>query len=307
MNKILLVENDPSAFDLYEEIIKELGLEVIKTPNNKRITSYESAIAAIKVNKFIPLAILDIYLDSEKTGFDIAEYIIKLNLDTRIRFTTLKFDEETLERQKAIGGDVEFIDKSVSGVNKEVAKYKIQASLLPTNPKLLNQSKDLWINCRAINLKKAILEVAKNNSLKSKSEKLDVVKIDEILYQDKQKSVPHCIVKNEILCIVVGTYVDLKSDCTIIIPNNLSIIITNSEHDYISTSSLTKVLKELKYDNFIQVNRNTIVNINNVSARDSRNISDFNIIIKNCGSIKVSDELKTNFIQRMQAHGKWID
>jgi CheY-like chemotaxis protein len=307
MNKILLVENEPATFDLYEEIINELGLEVIKSDNNGRITSYEGAITAINRNKFIPLAILDIYLDSEKTGFDIAEYIIKLNLDTRIRFTTLDFSQETLEKQKAIGGDIEFIDKSTSGINREVAKYKIQASLLPTNPKLLNQSKDLWIKCRAINLKKVILEVEKNNRLQSTGKKLGVVEINEILNKDKQISVPNCIVKNEILCIVVGTYVDVQSNCTIIIPNNLSLILTNSKHDYISTSPLSKVLIELKYDNFIPVNRNTIVNINNVTSRDSRNSSDFNIIVKDYGTIKVSDDLKTNFIHRMQAHGKWID
>lgn len=72
--KILLVEDDVTAFLDIRDFLEEEGYEVLSLPGRTVIDSFETAVAACK--QAIPhLAILDIMLNGERDGLELAAYI----------------------------------------------------------------------------------------------------------------------------------------------------------------------------------------------------------------------------------------
>lgn len=94
---ILLVENDPFQFNALEIFLSEKGFSVLKKENDEIIASYDEALEVMKCE--IPdIAILDIELNGDKDGINLAEYLHPLNIP--VIFLTSKDNYLNLERAK---------------------------------------------------------------------------------------------------------------------------------------------------------------------------------------------------------------
>lgn len=96
---ILLVENDPFQFNALKIFLSEKGYSVLKQDNDEIIASYDDALEAIKCS--LPdIAILDIELNGNKDGINLAEYLHPLNIP--VIFLTSKDNYLNLERAKQL-------------------------------------------------------------------------------------------------------------------------------------------------------------------------------------------------------------
>ena len=96
---ILLVENDPFQFNALKNFLSEKGFSVLENSNDEMVASYEDALEAIK-HKIPDMAILDIELDGNKDGIDLAEYLQPLNIP--VIFLTSYDNLLNLERAKEL-------------------------------------------------------------------------------------------------------------------------------------------------------------------------------------------------------------
>ncbi|MEO8854787.1 MAG: response regulator, partial [Ginsengibacter sp.] len=96
---ILLVENDPFQFKALEIFLSERGFAILKKENDEIIASYDDALEVMKC--MIPdVAILDIELNGNKDGINLAEYLHPLNIP--VIFLTSKDNFLNLERAKQL-------------------------------------------------------------------------------------------------------------------------------------------------------------------------------------------------------------
>ena len=93
--KVLVVEDEAiTAMQVYD-ILDELGYNVIEP-----VTNYEDAVEILLKEK-PDIALLDIKLEGERSGIDIADYI-KKNFDIPYIFLTSKADPRTLDQVKQL-------------------------------------------------------------------------------------------------------------------------------------------------------------------------------------------------------------
>ncbi|MEO7044190.1 MAG: response regulator [Ferruginibacter sp.] len=96
---ILLVENDPFQYNALKIFLSEKGYDVLENDTDEIIASYEDALSAIK-SKVPDIAILDIELNGNKDGINLAEYLQPLNIP--VIFLTSKDNFLNLERAKQL-------------------------------------------------------------------------------------------------------------------------------------------------------------------------------------------------------------
>ncbi|MBI9035365.1 MAG: response regulator [Bacteroidales bacterium] len=93
--KILVVEDEMVVSMMICDLLEDLGYEVLDA-----VTSYEDAIDSLKKND-PDIAILDVKIDSEKSGIDVARYI-KEKQNIPFIFLTSQIDSRTLDAAKIL-------------------------------------------------------------------------------------------------------------------------------------------------------------------------------------------------------------
>ena len=96
---ILLVENDPFQFNALKIFLSDKGYSVLEQDNDEIIASYDDALEAIKY-RLPDIAILDIELNGDKDGINLAEYLHPLNIP--VIFLTSQDNFLNLERAKQL-------------------------------------------------------------------------------------------------------------------------------------------------------------------------------------------------------------
>jgi two-component system, LytTR family, response regulator len=93
--KILIVEDELIVSMEISDLLEELGYEVLKT-----VTNYEDAVSCLKIEE-PDIALLDIQLEGEKDGIDLAQYI-KENMNMPFIFLTSLADPRTINHAKTL-------------------------------------------------------------------------------------------------------------------------------------------------------------------------------------------------------------
>ncbi len=93
--KVLVVEDEIVVSMLIEDLLSELGYDVLEASS-----TYEMAINSLDNDK-PDIALLDIELASEKTGIDVAQYIVE-HIHIPFIFLTSKADPRTVNRVKQL-------------------------------------------------------------------------------------------------------------------------------------------------------------------------------------------------------------
>ena len=93
--KILVVEDEAVTSMLITDYLESLGYDVIEP-----VTNYEDAVEAL-INNEPDIAVLDIELEGEKSGIDLAAYI-KENINIPFIFLTTKSDPRTIDHAKRL-------------------------------------------------------------------------------------------------------------------------------------------------------------------------------------------------------------
>lgn len=123
--KILVVEDEIITSMQISDLLDELGYDVIET-----VTNYESAVDSL-VNKKPDLALLDIELEGEKSGIDIAHFI-KENINIPYIFLTTKSDFRTIDSAKRLNPSAYLMKPFVSNdlySSIEIALYNFNSSI----------------------------------------------------------------------------------------------------------------------------------------------------------------------------------
>lgn len=94
--KILIVEDELLIAEFLKEMLSEIGSDIVFTAKN-----YTEAITTLENNPEINLAMLDINLNEEKTGLDVARYISE-NLTIPFLFLTSYSDFKTIEEASTL-------------------------------------------------------------------------------------------------------------------------------------------------------------------------------------------------------------
>lgn len=101
--KILLVEDEPAIYKDIKRVIEKEGHAVLQAPGKLMVNSYETAVAACQTE--IPhMAVLDIDLNGEKDGLDIAAYI-RENFFSPVIILSGKYGDAFMRRANIIGVD----------------------------------------------------------------------------------------------------------------------------------------------------------------------------------------------------------
>jgi CheY-like chemotaxis protein len=97
--KILIVENDVFQYLGLSNFLTRKGFTVLQGKDNGPVSSFEDALAILKTE--IPdIAILDIELNGDKDGIELAEYLQPFNIP--LIFLTVNDNEQNLERAKQL-------------------------------------------------------------------------------------------------------------------------------------------------------------------------------------------------------------
>lgn len=95
MARILIVEDEVLIAGTIERYLRKQGHESVGNA-----ISYEEAVQMLEAEK-PDLILLDIRLNGEKTGIDVAQYIREKNIETPFIFLTSQMDRKNLEAAKA--------------------------------------------------------------------------------------------------------------------------------------------------------------------------------------------------------------
>lgn len=153
--KILIVEDELLIAEFLKEMLLEIGIETVFTSKN-----YSEAIQTLEQQNEINLVMLDINLNEEKNGLDVARYITE-NKTIPFMFLTSYSDFKTIEEAsylqphayltKPYTQSELFITLSLLK-NKETKKEKFVQFKDGTSTIRLKQSEILWIKSENIYL-----------------------------------------------------------------------------------------------------------------------------------------------------------
>ncbi|MBL7772724.1 MAG: hypothetical protein JNM95_07680 [Chitinophagaceae bacterium] len=277
--KALLVENNLLHFEVYENALNQLGYEVITTSDNLPITSFDEAVTAFKANSNIELAIIDIRLNGEKNGIDLASYFIDNHYNIYILFTTEFITDEAATQIAFLNTQIPMIYKPRGAAELQAALFTIKSNVTLRNPRF-------EIKFDTIEL--PVYEVPKHKLVR----KLEL--------PNGGKSYKRKINKSKIAFIAAGNGVDYD------VPKNYSLIVNvDLEHAYLTRNSLQELLNQNILDErFVRISNNICINLKYHMGEAER--SDLkNPILLNCAQRKVfevSSEYKTEFLKRAKMY-----
>lgn len=228
----MLVEDNALHFDKMEEHLNNLGHVVLRKENEMPLTSYEDALSALQRNRFIDLALLDIILRGEKTGIDIAEYILKTGLSIKIVFTTFRLDKEVAAEIAWLGPQFSVIPKVDNTINNDVFNFEVIRHLSPSDPLQQMLADNIYVQGIMVN---------SNIAIKPQ------------MPQGKFRYGKKSIYKNNIQCIKAGKRWEIPK-------NYVLLVSTKIKEACLVHLSLETLITTLDY-RFVQVNENTCVNL----------------------------------------------
>jgi CheY-like chemotaxis protein len=233
MATILLIEDNPRHFDAMENYLAVLGHHVIRKENKLPLRSFEDAIWALRQVHSIDMALLDIAIKGEKTGIDVAQFILQSKLPVKIIFTTYLLNEKVASEIAWIGPQFSVIPKINNILNQQVFNFELQKHLSPSNPLQQNIIDNIFIPA---------LQINPNRDIK------------EQMFKREYKYSTKAINKNLIQCIKAGSKWN--------VPKNYSLFVnTNIKEGYLIHSSLEKIIKNSLDNRFVQINENTCINL----------------------------------------------
>jgi CheY-like chemotaxis protein len=126
----LIVENEHIHFNIFKEALVESGFEILLLPNGSHCASYEEAMTIINSEQQIDLLMLDIELNGDKTGIDIAREARQLGRLAKIIITTSHTKTTKYARQIKELGNIAIITKPQEKLEKDSIIFEILA-LMP--------------------------------------------------------------------------------------------------------------------------------------------------------------------------------
>jgi CheY-like chemotaxis protein len=211
-----------------------LNYTVIQKPDLMPVSSYEDAIRILQSEEPIEFALLDVNLKGEKTGVDVAEYIIKNGYPIKIIFTTAYLSPENANDIAFIGTQFGTIPKPSGIVDSTISLFNLRQVIAPVNPLQNKMIDNVFVNGVMINPRKSITEQLKD---------------DRLRYSTR------VIAKKSIYYIFTGT-TSLK------VPKNKSLIITEYPKEAVlANASLDRLLADHLDDRFVRINENTCINL----------------------------------------------
>jgi CheY-like chemotaxis protein len=274
---VLLVEDNPTDWKVFYDLLTQLGLTVIENENKLPVASYEEAVRILKKSgKHIEYAVLDMQLAGTKNGADIADFIITNDYPIRIIFTTANLDEPNAKNIASVGPQYGVIVKPQLIVNKEISLFQLRQLLMPSNPLLLYKKDVLWLN---------------------------VQKLD--LHPDRKKQVfpryegiyPMQAIAIENVAFICNGTSDIYN-----IPKNYCLFISsNLSQGFYIRYSLINLIREKFDERFVQVNENVCINIMHTSLA-TPSLKKQHIVIGGV-EIKISKTYRSAFLNRLTTYG----
>ena len=182
---ILLVENDPFQYNALKIFLLEKGFAVLENDAGEIIASYDDAIEAIKC-KVPDIAILDIELNGDKDGINLAEYLQPLNIP--VIFLTSHDNFLNLQRAKILLPHG-FITKTEKPYDERNLWNALSMAL-----QYVNERKKLLSKSISLKVKEVELPISKLRSENEEHERSNIEKIfewDNIQYFYSGNGAPH--------------------------------------------------------------------------------------------------------------------
>lgn len=243
LKSVLLVEDNPLDFVEFTQLLQQLGYSAIQKPDLMPVSSYEDAIRILKSDTKIEFALLDVNLTGDKTGVDIAEYIIKNNYPIKIIFTTAYLTPKTANDIAYIGTQFGTIPKPSGLVDSAISLFNLQQVIAPVNPLQNKLIDNVFVTGLIINPLKSIREQLNDDTLKYRT---------------------RVIAKRSMYYILTG-------NTSVSVPKNKSLIITEySREAVLANASLDRLLSENLDDRFVRINDNTCINLEHYEGEISK-------------------------------------
>lgn len=231
---VLLVEDNPLDFVEFSRLLNQLGYSAIQKPDLMPVSSYEDAIHILRSDIKIEFALLDVNLTGDKTGVDIAEFIIRNAYPIKIIFTTAYLTPKTANDIAYIGTQFGTIPKPSGVVDPAISLFNLQQVIAPVNPLQNKMIDNVFVSGIIINPLKPIREQLNDDTLKYRT---------------------RVIAKKSIYYILTG-----KS--FLAVPKNKCLIITEySREAVLANASLDQLITENLDDRFARINDNTCINL----------------------------------------------
>ena len=240
---VLLVEDNPADFLEFSRLLNQLGYSAIQKPDLMPVSSYEDALDILRSNQKIEFALLDINLTGEKSGVDIAEYILKNKFPIRIIFTTAYLSAKTANEIAYIGRHFATIPKPSGIVHSEISLFNLQQMIAPVNPLQEKLFDNIFVSGIIINPLKSIKEQLADDTLKYRT---------------------RVIAKSSVYYILTG-------NSLITVPKNKSLIITEySREAVLANACLKELIDENLDDRFVRINDNICINLEHYEGEISK-------------------------------------
>lgn len=277
--KALIVENSFTDFEVFEKLLTELGYEVVTKKDNSPIMSFDEAIQAIKENSYIELALLDIDINGQKNGIDLASFFLTNNYNIRIIFTTAFFTNEAATQIAFLGYEIPIITKNSGVVDYNASLFALKAITSLKSQFHTLKFDNIYINAHAIDINKDVREQMLPKGIVAQEQ---VIK------------------KNEILFLATG-----KGEKYLVPDEYVLFISKDSTFGYLSRISLKKLfLNSILDDRFIRINNNICINISYYLHRDFGQTDKHIIKLKNCETdFEISRSFKDSFKERFSKYG----
>lgn len=232
---VLVVEDNPSDFDEFEQLLLQLGFTAIRQSNKMPVASYRDAIDILRTGLRIEFALLDINLPGEKTGVDIAQYILQNRYPIKIVFTTAYLTGTVAEEIAYVGSQFGTIAKPDGIVDSKISLFSLRQLLAPSNPLQAKVIDNIFVVGKIVDPTKQIKEHIKDDRLKFSTRVIEKKAIYYILSGNSE---------------------------IINVPKNYSLIITDSlKIGILIHSSLDKFMEESLDKSFVRINECTCINL----------------------------------------------
>lgn len=240
---VLLVEDNPADFVEFTQLLKQLGYTAIQKPDLMPVSSYADAIKILQSDSKIEFALLDVNLTGDKTGVDIAEFIIRNNYPIKIIFTTAYLTPKTANDIAYIGTQFGTIPKPSGVVDSAISLFTLQQVIAPVNPLQNKMIDNVFVSGIIINPLKSIREQLNDDTLKYRT---------------------RVVAKKSIYYILTG-------NTSVSVPKNKCLIITEySREAVLANASLDRLLTDNLDDRFVRINDNTCINLEHYEGEISK-------------------------------------
>lgn len=184
--KILIVENDPIQFFGLKNFLLEKGFCVLENPNDEMVSSYDEALETIK-SQLPDIAILDIGINGEKDGIDLAKYLQPLNIP--VIFLTSLDNDHNLQRAKNLMPQG-FIAKTEKPYDERNLWNAINMAMQYVDERKRVLSKGISLKVKEVNF--PIEKSLKNEDADVERSKIErIFDWDDILYFYSGTDTPH--------------------------------------------------------------------------------------------------------------------